>query len=58
MTEEGKAPVSEVVEKNGVDYFIQEMHHGPKSYLAMTRRVRDVLDCEREAVEEMPSDEL
>lgn len=49
---------SEVISKDGEDYFVQEIHHNPKQYLCMIRNVRDVLVCEQKAVNEMPSKEL
>ena len=46
--------LSEVVVKDGVEYFIQESREGPKRYICMTRRKEDVLDCEEQSVQQMP----
>ena len=50
--------VSEVVEKNGVAYFIQETHEGPSRYISMIRRRDQVLDCELKAVQALRKQEL
>ena len=46
----GQDRVYEVVEKDGVAYFIQETHEGPSKYISMTRHRDHVLECEQEAV--------
>jgi hypothetical protein len=53
-----KERYSEIVTKNGQHFLVQEMHHGPKKYLSMTRNASNVLECEKEAVQEMPVNEL
>lgn len=50
--------VNQVVEKNGVPYFIQESHEGPSEHISMIRRRDHVLDCEEEAVGDLPKQEL
>lgn len=50
--------VNEIVEKNGVHYFVQETHEGPSRYIAMIRRQDQVLDCEEKAVADLPRQEL
>ena len=50
--------VNQVVEKNGVPYFIQESHEGPSEHISMIRRRDHVLDCEKEAVADLPKQEL
>jgi hypothetical protein len=50
--------VNEVVEKNGVDYFVQETREGPGKYIGMIRRREHVFDCEKQAVQELPKQEL
>mgnify|MGYP007042281502 CR=1 FL=1 len=50
--------VNELVEKNGVHYFVQETHGGPSKYIGMIRRRDHVLDCEEEAIADLPKQEL
>ncbi|WP_275040366.1 hypothetical protein [Haloarcula vallismortis] len=39
-------------------YFIQETHESGTEYISMIRRRDHVFDCEREAVEALPKQEL
>lgn len=50
--------LAEVKIKNDTEYFIQEAYEGPKSYLCMTRKAQHVLDCEIEAVNDLPRETL
>lgn len=49
---------AEVVEKNGVHYLVQETHEGPAQYISMIRPCNHVLKCEKEAVANLPKQEL
>ena len=53
-----KKAYSEVLDKDGTAYLIQEMYDGPKKYFCMTRKANRVLDCEKDAVQEMPVNDL